>query len=412
MVWVAIFSFAFTVCFEVFRWRRTIRLFGNVPRWVPCAMLKFARVGRSRALINVGALSLVVSFICLAFFIADVRSRSFGILAFLLASTGLSILSRSAQPPAVLLLTRSSPRTVELIKRFGATIFPLRVVALVDYRVFLPFNASIWIDNLRTSDSTVWKSVVIGLIDLAAVVVIDTSGESRSVAEEASLMLAPGRIRKAVFLTDNLGRYPALSANGIDPHAHALRLLNVDDMVGELAHYSLGRNYLRWPIEFPPNAPCNPMIKEDWAGLPSVFMVGHTSGFDSRWLIDAALRSDKDLLACSSPSFNVSRSGAEHLLSLNWEFVHDAQLAAIMIRDQEIVVRIAFLREFATRLPPVSAIGPRSHRPLTFEELNQPDPVNAALWEWAHAIENIAKSHGWRIRYVMPPPNDEMKEPL
>ena len=35
------------------------------------------------------------------------------------------------------------------------------------------------------------------------------------------------------------------------------------------------------------------------------------------------------------------RCGAEHLLSLTWEFIHDAQLAAIMVRGREIVVRVA-----------------------------------------------------------------------
>ena len=225
-------------------------------------------------------------------------------------------------------------------------------------------------------------------------------------------MLEPNRIRKAAFLTDSMGEYPALSANGIDPYAHGLRLFTVDEMDERLAHYRLERGYLPWPIELPSTDPCYPLVKEDWQNLPSVLMVGHAGDFDSRSLIDTALRSGKDLLACASPWFDISRSGAEHLLGLNWEFVHDARLAAIVIRDQEIVVRTAFLREFASKLPSVSATGPRGRRPLTFEELNQPDPVDAALWEWARAIENIAKNHGWRIRHVMSPPNDETEEPL
>jgi hypothetical protein len=358
---------------------------------------------------NAAIISLVLSCTGAFFFFANAGFPSFGTAAFLLAAAGFSILSRCAQPPAVLLLGSSSPRTMELVKRFGATILPLRIVALVDYGVPWRLNPLAWIDNLRTSDWTAWKSVVISLIDLAPVVVIDTCGESRSVAQETSLMLEPNRIRKAVFLTDGLGEYPALSANGIDPYAHGLRLLTVDEMDERLAHYRLGRGYLPSPIELPSKDPHYPLVKEDWQNLPSVLMVGHAGDFDSRWLIDTALRSGKDLLACASPWFDISRSGAEHLLGLNWEFIHDARLAAIMIRGQEIVVRIAFLREFASNLPTVSALGPR--RPLTFEELNQPHPVDAAMWECADAIENIAKSHGWKIRHVMPPPNDAMKEP-
>ncbi len=410
MVWFAVAAFTLAICLENFRWRRTVRLFGNVPTWVPTAMLKFARIGRAGMAVNAAVSLLALSCVCLSLFILKVGAYPFGQLALLLGSIGLSIFSRCAQPPAVLLLTSSSPRTVELIERFRAAIFPLRVIALVDHGGLRSLNPLAWVDNLRTSDPAVWKSVVISLIELAPVVVIDTCGESRSVSEETSLMLSPDRIRKAVFLTDNFGRYPALSVNGIDPFAHAVRLLNVDEMVETLAHYSLGRDYLPWPTELPLTDPRQPLIKENWESLPSVLMVGLAGGdFDSRWLVDAALRSDKDLLTCASPWFDISRSGAEHLLSLDWEFIHNHRLAAIAVREQQVVVRIAFLREFAAELPQISATGHRG--PHTWEELNQPDPVDAALWRWAHAIENTAEKHGWKVRQVLSPPNDETETP-
>ena len=402
MVWLAFLILTASAAFEVFRWRRAVRLFGPIPAWVPRKMLAFARAARIGWLVNFALVSLPAALVVAAISVMQ-GDASLLPIALIAAAWAVSTVSRCAQPPMALLLTSSSQRTAALLEQLNGALLPQRVVALIDQRR-LPGRHSIWwTDNLRTADANVWKSIVHRLIDIAPVVVIDTCGETRAVAHEASLMLAPERIRKAVFLTDGTGQYPALSANGIDPYEHALRLLEPDELLELLAHCSLGRDYLPWPAELPPQAPDDAIVPEDFGTLPSVLMVGHADLFDSRQLVRVALESGKDLLEVATPWTQLSGERAEYLLNLSWDFVHDRRLAAIMIHDLEmVVVRIGFLRSVGARLPHVVAKGLGGH--LSFEDLDRPEPITGAMWQWAGAVRDIAGANGWRIRDINAPP--------
>jgi hypothetical protein len=402
--WLGLAVLGVTAAFEVFRWRQTIRLFGRIPGWVPRRMLQYARAGRIGWLVNLATLMLALSALSPALWL--IGAQSLAPLAPLGVAWAVIIFSRCSQPPAVLLLTSSSPRTVDLLNRINSAIFPLRVVALVDSRRMNGLSPLSWMDNLRTRNSTVWKGIVNSLIDLSPVVVVDTQGETGAVAHETSLMLERNRVRKAVFLTDGSGRYPALSANGIDPYEHALPLLDSTELIGRLRHYAHGRDYLPWPVEFPERPPDRAIVPEDLNTLPSVLFIGHADGFDSAWLIQTALASDKELLQVATPWTRVPATGADYVLNLTWEFLHDPRLAAISVSTMELfLVRIDFLRQFGAELPSVSARGHRG--PLTDESLDQPDPVHAAVWKWAAVVERVADANGWRTREVTPPPGDE-----
>jgi hypothetical protein len=110
-------------------------------------------------------------------------------------------------PPAIIFLGTSDEQTVSLMRNIYWAISPLRVVALLDFPWWLGI---IRYDNLRTRNDPTWRAVVWGLMDTVPLVVVDTRVASPAVVEEVIRMLNPVRQGKALFVSDMLGRCPAV----------------------------------------------------------------------------------------------------------------------------------------------------------------------------------------------------------
>ena len=115
-----------------------------------------------------------------------------------LVSLGACVLALTARrifidlrPPAVVLLTTSTPGSGRIFSSMRRSISPLRCVALLDYRrLGLLHLLPSLNDNLRTRNARIWKSIVHQLIEIAPIVVVDARPESGPVVDEAFLIVA------------------------------------------------------------------------------------------------------------------------------------------------------------------------------------------------------------------------------
>lgn len=113
-------------------------------------------------------------------------------------------------PPAVIVLTSSDKAGAKLFREVVLGIAPLRATALLN-RSACPWSSDIvtWSDNLRTLPEADWKTVVHTLIDMAAIVVVDTRRDTHAVVQETVLMLTRDRARKALFVCEWVNFYGA-----------------------------------------------------------------------------------------------------------------------------------------------------------------------------------------------------------
>jgi hypothetical protein len=280
--------------------------------------------------------------------------------------------------------------------RINRGIAPLRAVALLDYNrmTYLQRRNSVN-DNLRTTDPTIWKSIVHRLIDLAQLVVIDTRGASEPVKHETFMMLDPRRARKAIFIKDCDGRCPALEVHGIDPRDHALPTVTDEELIPELRErlesarsQGLGA------------APCTePLLREGWESLPSVVVVVAVDSFDSEDLVHLARTTDKQLLGLWCPETHVKTEEANWAFDLSWEFAHNPKVALLVFEKSiQVLIRASFLRAVAAQVERCTARGHRG--PLSWEQLNQPDPIGAAVHQFVRQLMAIAEQHGFTFRVV------------
>ena len=318
-------------------------------------------------------------------------------------STCLAAAMRALQPPVVLFLTSSSPYAARLLWSMNLGLVPLRAVALLDpHRMSLTRRLSLLNDNLRTRDGAVWKSVVHHLIEMTAVVVIDTRGDSEAVGVETSIMLDPRRVRKVLFITTPDGRSPALEVHGIDPADHALQTVTEDELIDRLRHWTRSPESLPCPVNLSAIQDGGPLRRETLDSLPSVLVFRAVDSFDSRRVVEHALQSGQDLLVLDGPLSAIGEQAApaaQWMFDLSWEFLHEPGLALLVYeRSGRVVVRIDFLREVVRELNSHSARAPTGR--LTFEQLNQPEPIWAAIMGLAYELVNLSEARSRTYRFI------------
>jgi hypothetical protein len=122
-----------------------------------------------------------------------------------LATVG-GVLGIALIPPAIIVLASSSPSTYELVDMVGHWLFPLRHVALLDGQRIrvgrLPPVMFGPLANLRTSGD-VWRTSVHDLVELVALVVLDTRVTTPAVQEEIGHMLLSSRLSRTLFVTQD-----------------------------------------------------------------------------------------------------------------------------------------------------------------------------------------------------------------
>jgi hypothetical protein len=125
-------------------------------------------------------------------------------------------------PPTTLVFSSSTDRQLRwamALKRFSGG---RRVVSLLEtgYMTIKPSISDAWsimmrrstslTDVLRVSDTNSWQTGVRELIELTPIVVVDTRVCTQALLFEASAMLTPEYVHKAIFVTEDDGACPVL----------------------------------------------------------------------------------------------------------------------------------------------------------------------------------------------------------
>jgi hypothetical protein len=212
-------------------------------------------------------------------------------------------------------------------------------------------------------------------------------------------MLDPDRVKKAIFLTGPAGDCPSLTANGIDPSAHALHSVTEEKLIpsimDKLSDTPLPHGLHRSSYE---SAPIRP---ETWQNLPSVLMLGRPDGFDSEAIVRMARQSDKDLIGIMLPlpGSEYPSEQSKKFVDLLWEFVHDERLVLMFFESyDQILIRTRFLLAASDRLGSYAASLPS--RPLTWEQLFEPDPMPKAICAFLAQLQEIAREGGYHCRTI------------
>ena len=135
-------------------------------------------------------------------------------------------------PPSVVLLTSSRPSALFLREWLERSLFPYRVIVLLDshapYRAgygWFQRNLLSW-DNLRTYRKD-WETTVHRLMQIAPFIALDAREATDGVVSEAEHIVAQGIQGKTVFITDVHGRAAVVedaNFHGTDP---MLRFANI-----------------------------------------------------------------------------------------------------------------------------------------------------------------------------------------
>jgi hypothetical protein len=254
-------------------------------------------------------------------------------------------------------------------------------------------------ENLRTKNPQVWKSIVYQLIEMTPIVILDTRGESKPILYEAFIMLDPKRAHKAVFITDDNRRAPALEAHGIHPADHALTCVTEEELVPLLWDRSESVFMPPESVSWRAARHDEVLTLESWDNLPSTLMINLVDGFDSEEVIRHALSSGRRLLQLLTPLSDLESQDAQWSLEFSWEFVHNRKLALMVFEESaRALIRIDFLREVGHRLQRHAARG--FSPPWTFEQLNQPEPIWSAVYDFLRELARLAEESGLQVRVV------------
>lgn len=315
-----------------------------------------------------------------------------------MVSTALVPFLRLTLPPAVLFLAGSGDRANALFFQLHLSVSPLRVVALLDPHRMGPLGQMLRLDLMRTSTENTWKSMVHRLIDIAPVYVSDTVHRTGPVRYEAFLLLAPERSARTVFICNDDGKCPSLLAEGIDPSEHAIPVTPVNDMdqaVLRLLHVSstLPKS------ENMPSRRVTPVLAENWDSLPSVLMIGLADGLDGGFLLSQARNTDKELVALLVPLSSLGQDAAKVSIELSWDFSRNPRLVGLYLQSTGLaMVRREFLLQNADLLDVhVPGLRPGS---MSFEDLNKPEPVGAAVYELCARWRSAAERCGLEFRFA------------
>lgn len=307
-------------------------------------------------------------------------------------------LLRLTPPPAMLFLAGSGERGNELFSRLHLSASPLRVVSLLDPHRMGVLGQLIRLDLMRTTTENTWKSMVHRLMDIAPVIVIDTVERTGPCRYEAFLVSAPERAGRTVFISDEEGRCPSLEAEGIDPSKFGIPVIRAEDM--EKAALDL----LQEPITLPksettPSRGVIPVIPDTWESLPSVLMIALVDGLDGRFLLTQAQNTGQNLIELLVPLSSLDEDAAAASIELLWEFSRDPRLVGLYLQDTGLaMVRRDFLLQHPELLLDVHVVAPQM--PLTFEDLNKPEPIGAAVHKLCLAWRKAAQRCGLEFRFV------------
>ena len=96
------------------------------------------------------------------------------------------------------------------------------------------------------------------------------------------------------------------------------------------------------------------------------------------------------MLTLPLPGPEYSSEQAKKFLDLLWEFVHDERLVLMFFESyDQILIRTRFLLEASGRLGSYTASLPS--RPLTWEQLFEPDPMPKAIYGFLAQLQEIAR---------------------
>jgi hypothetical protein len=380
-------------------WWRTRELFGGLPLGATWQMLRFLRYSRNLYSETLSSMVVVISVICI--WLPQRSNLPRPMIAVLLAMVAQSffLLFKSLQPPAALFLTSSSPYAADLLVQINIALSPLRCVALLNPKRMHFMQRNALGDNLRTKNPHIWKSIIYRLIEMTPIIILDTRGESAPVMQEAFIMLAPERARKAVFITDENGRAPALEAHGIKPADYALTCVTEEELIPLLRDWTQSAYSLPQPISLRDARHSGSLTLESWETLPAILVIALFDFFDSEAVIKQAAASNQQLLQLWTPLSELEEKDLQWSLEFSWEFVHNPKLALMIFEEStRALIRIDFLLEIAAQVPRQVARGFR--RPLTFEQLNQPEPIWSAVWDFLMDLAQQAKERSLQTRFV------------
>ena len=208
-------------------WFDTIIHFGLRPlRNVPMMGKIFLRSKRGGTLTGMMVLSLLFLF---SPFGAEPHSYRLHLGAIIV----LTILFLSLQPPCTLVLGTSNRETGRVLQSVSNTLFPFRVVALLDHRRtgYVVGTFSLLTDNLRTESDHHWRFTVDQLADSVPLIILDARTDSPIVVTEVAMILErPNRLKHSIFVIGTEGQAPALYANGVSVGATGIRAVKEEDI--------------------------------------------------------------------------------------------------------------------------------------------------------------------------------------
>jgi hypothetical protein len=380
-------------------WWRTRLVFGGFPLGASWQLLRLMRHSR-RIYWELLASLLGIFWTLLVWFVfRAIWPRPMIAVFVLILTQSILVLFKSLQPPVALFLAGSSQYAADLLVQINIAVSPLRCVAFLDPKRMHFLQRNAMGENLRTKDPQLWKSIVYRLVEMTPIVVLDTRGESKGILQEAFIMIDPRRASKAVFITDNNGRAPALEAHGIHPANHALTCVTEDELIPLLRDRSESPVSTPQPVSWGTAGHDEVLVPENWEGLPSVLVIMLLDFFDSSEAIRHALSSGKGLLQLVAPCSDFEPQDIRWSMEFSWEFVHNRKLALMIFETSaRALIRISFLREVGHRVPRRAArgLGP----PWTFEKLNQPEPVWSAVCDFLGDLKRYAEEIGLQVRVV------------
>lgn len=209
----------------------TRQAYGKIPFFEMLIMLRF--LARTRIIllilspIGIALLALIVSAAGMATFPFEFQLALF--------LWWLHIMLYQLTPPSVLLLSSSRTAALFLREWLERSLFPYRVIALLDSSApdrsgygWFQRNLFNW-DNFRTLDG-IWEPTVHGLAQMTPFIALDTRRATDGVVREAEHIVAQGLHRKTVFVTNVHGRAPVVEAANFGSADPMLQLADVSQL--------------------------------------------------------------------------------------------------------------------------------------------------------------------------------------
>jgi hypothetical protein len=378
---------------HLWSWRRTYIFMRGIDRNLIWQMLHLCRFTNNLRIL-VLSLAMIGLLVCIPILGAPVP---LGLLA-MMVSVALVPSLRLTLPPTILFLTGSGERANTLLLRLHRAATPLRVVALLDPERMGSVGQMLLLDLMRTSDENMWKSMVHQLLDIAPVFVVDTVHRTAPVRYEAFLMLAPERVGRTIFISDDEGVCPSLQAEGIDPSEHAIPITRPNDL--EKSVFRLLHMVSTQPKEAASTTGRMPIVPENWDSLPSLLTIGLVDGLDGKFLLAQARSTEKNLIALVVPLSSLDEDAANVSMELSWDFSRNPRLVGLYLETTGLVM---VRREFILQNPElldfhVDGIHPGN---ISFEDLDKPEPIGAAVHQLCCGWRRAAQQHGFEFRFAL-----------